>query len=102
MELFCALAGHLVLLKMSKTYGPPKKVLDIWSHLVLFKMSMETFVHAKRFLIFGPVQSHLARTFWIGPNFKDLLVWTKCFMNIWDGTKCLLTILYFIVSVSII
>ncbi|MXQ91454.1 hypothetical protein E5288_WYG004679 [Bos mutus] len=55
--------GQLVLSKMSKTFGPHKKVPDIWLYLVLSKMSMETFVHAKKFLTFRPVHNHLAWTF---------------------------------------
>ena len=73
MEPFCVLAGHLVPSKMPKTFGPHKKVPDIWLYLVLSKMSMETFVHAKKSLTFRPVQNHLAWTFQVGPNFKDLL-----------------------------
>lgn len=42
------------------TFGPVQKALDIWSSLDLSKMSMGTLVHAKRFLIFGPAQNHLA------------------------------------------
>lgn len=73
MEPFHVLAGHLVLSKMPKTFGPHKKVPDIWLYLVLSKMSMETFVHTKKFLTFRPVQNHLAWTFQVGLNFKDLL-----------------------------
>ena len=50
MEPFCTLAGQLLLSKMSKTFGPHKKVPDIWLYLVLSKMSMETFVHAQKVL----------------------------------------------------
>lgn len=73
MEPFCTLAGQLVLSKMSKTFGLHKKVPDIWLYLVLSKMSMEPFVHAKKSLTFRPVHNHLAWTFQVGPDFKDLL-----------------------------
>ena len=85
MEPFCTLAGQLVLSKLPGTFGPHKKVPDIWLYLVLSKMSMETCVQAKKFLTFCPVHNHLVWTFQVGPNFKDLL--NVLFWTFWTGSN---------------
>lgn len=64
-------------------------LLSLEGHLVL----------SKRSLITAPVQDQVSWTknayglFWIWPNFKDLLTWTKGPMDVLDMTKCLLTLL---------
>ena len=55
------------------------------------KCSWRHLIHAKKSVIFlsWPRPLHINQicpwTFWIGSNFKDLLAWTKCLMDIWTG-----------------
>ena len=114
-----SLAGHLVLSKMPirhlvhtkrslifagpfglvqnvhKTFGPLQNVLDIWSYLVLSKTSMETLIHTKRPLIFAPKPFGMDQIYswisWIRSNFKGLLAWTKCLLDILNRIKYLPT-----------
>ena len=53
-----------------QTFGPWPKVPEIWS---LPNFPWIYLVHVK--------------WFWTGPNIKDLLVWTKCFMDVLDRTE---------------
>ena len=88
---------HLVLSKTSirhlvhKMLGPRQNVLEIWSYP---KLPGRHLVHAKRSLIFWSrpkpfgMDQICSWMFWIGPNFKGLLAWTKCLMDILDRTKC--------------
>lgn len=55
-----------------KIFGPCQKLLDIWSYPKLFSTNQIC-------------------SFWIGPNFKDLLSWTKSIMDVLDRAKSLLT-----------
>ena len=56
-----------------KTFSLCQKILDVWSYLALFKLSMSGF---------GPCQMVLERTRHQGPFDVD-----QCLMNILDGTK---------------
>lgn len=66
-----------------KTLGLCQKVLGIWS---------------------CPKQFGIDQTcswkFWKEPNFKDILAWTKCLMNVLDSTKCLLIVSVLLISVN--
>ena len=94
-----------------KTFGPLQKVLDIWSYLVLSKMSMETFGPRQKIFdiwscpkLFGMDQI-CSWLFWTGSNFKGLLAWTKGLMDILDRTKYLLTyksLLHMIIKIDIL
>ena len=55
-----------------KTFSLCQKILDVWSYLALFKLSMSRF---------GPCQMVLERTRHQGPFDVD-----QCLMNILDGT----------------
>lgn len=56
-------------LKPHNTFSLWQKIFDIWSHLVLPKMSMETFGLCPWSLIFGPVQNNFIWTKYIYPYF---------------------------------
>lgn len=57
-------------LNFQQTFGPCQKVPEIWS---LPKFPWAYLVHVK--------------WFWTGPNIKDILLWTKCSMDVLDRTK---------------
>ena len=79
---------HLVPCKVSIRHGVHNKVLDIWSYLILLKMSMETLgPHTQRSLIFGLCPKALGMgqicswMSWTRLNGADLWAWTKCLMD---------------------
>ena len=76
-------------------FDPCQKVLDIWPHFVLSKMTMETFGPCQKVLDIWSCpkpsgMNQICSWTWIEPNFKDLFAWTECHGCV-DRAKCLQT-----------